>query len=100
VKATISSLLKEDGSTTQSDSESAKLLCRQFQEVFTREPDQPTLLNNNKPIPNIQFYAVTVMRKLKRLKPEKLSGPDGIRQKLLPTSWHEYSKNRIHKEFY
>jgi len=66
VKATISSPLKEDGSTTKSGSESAKLLCRQFQEVFTRELDKPTVLNNNKPIESIQFDAVTVMMKLKR----------------------------------
>jgi len=45
---------------------------------FTGEPDKPTLLNNNKPIRSIQFDAITVMKKLKRLKPEKSSGQDGI----------------------
>jgi len=83
VKATISSLLKEDGSPTKSDTESAELLCRQFQEVFTREPDKPTLPNNNRSILNIQFDGVTVMKKLKRLKPEKSPGPDGIHPMVL-----------------
>jgi len=36
VKATISSLLKEDSSTTESDSESAELLSKQFQK-FSQE---------------------------------------------------------------
>ena len=76
VKATVSCLLKEDGSTTKSDSESAELLYRQFQEVFTWEPDKPTLHNSIKPIPSIQFNAFAVMKKLKRLKPDKSSGPD------------------------
>jgi len=83
VKATISSLLKEDGSTTKSDSESAELLCRQFQEVFTREPDKPTLPNSSKSTPSIQFDTATVMMKLKKLKPEKSPGPDGIHPMVL-----------------
>ena len=83
VKTTLSSLLKDDGSTTKSDSESAELLCRQFQEVFTREPDKPALLNSNNPVRNIQFDADTVMKKLKKLKPEKSPGPDGIHPMVL-----------------
>ena len=72
MKATISSLRKEDGSVTKSDSESAELLCRQFQEVFTtRKPDKPTLPTDNNSTAGIQFDAVTVMKKLKGLKPEK-----------------------------
>jgi len=83
VKTSISSLLKDDGTTTKSDSESAELLCRQFQEVFTREPDKPAVLNNSNLMPSIQFDADTVMKKLKRLKPEKSFGPDEIHPMVL-----------------
>jgi len=48
VKATISSLLKENGSVTKSDIEAAELLCRQFQIAFVSEPGKPALLNSNK----------------------------------------------------
>ena len=83
VKATISSLLKDDGSTTKSDRESAELLCNHFQEVFTREPDQPALLNSNNSMPRIQFDADTVMKKLKSLKPKKSPGPDELHPMVL-----------------
>ena len=85
-KETISNLLNKDGKLTESDLEKAEVLNSFFASVFVNEDDKdiPTFNSNcNKSLNNICITEEDMLLRLKSIKINKSSGPDGIHPKIL-----------------
>ena len=94
VKNRVGQLWRPDGRMTQSDEETANVLCSYFQSVFTDEGcDQKTVKDRtdmtvvqdetDQKLSGIRFDYQQVRDRLLKLKMYKSPGPDGIHPKLL-----------------
>ena len=85
-KENISSLMKDDGSLTQDDSEKTEVLNKFFSSVFTEEDKSnvPDFMTNQTDfISSINVSRDDIINKLKSLKPDKSPGPDCIHPRVL-----------------
>ena len=85
-KENVSSLIKDDGSLTQDDSEKAEVLNNFFSSVFTEEDksDVPDFVTNQEDfISELNVSREEIIKKLKSLKPDKSPGPDGLHPRVL-----------------
>jgi len=84
IRASISKIVKLDGSLTKSDSEAAKELNRFFQSVFTQE--DPSSVPEFLPRVNSSLNEICITEEemycqLSGLNPNKTQGPDGLHPK-------------------
>ena len=85
-KENVSSLMKDDGSLTQDDSEKAEILNDFFSSVFTEEDksDVPDFITDQKDfISELNISREDIVKKLQSLKPDKSPGPDGLHPRVL-----------------
>ena len=84
VKIGVGRVKKGDGTLTEDDVDTAEELCRCFHGVFVREEGLGGAGGGGEPIgEEIVFTEEEVLKKLKKLKPEKSSGPDGMHPLIL-----------------
>jgi hypothetical protein len=80
-------LEQEDGTLTKDDTKKAQLLNNFFASVFTREntDGMPILTQRHTGVPlaHIEITPGIVEKKLKKLKPTKSAGPDGLHPRVL-----------------
>ena len=93
VKSGISRLENEEGNVTEDEKEAANVLNRFFQSVFTEEPDGdvPGLETNfiGDDMTDCLFSEEDVAEHLKKLKPDKSPGLDGIHPQVLSSCAEE-----------
>ena len=93
VKSGISRLENEEGNLTEDEKEAANVLNRFFQSVFTEEPDGDVLgLETNfigDDMTDCLFSEEDVAEHLKKLKPDKSPGLDGIHPQVLSSCAEE-----------
>ena len=88
-KSTIGPLKNEHGNTVADSAEMANILNKHFSSVFTREstneiPD-PTPMNINVKLSNVEFNSTVIKQKIDKLKNGSAPGTDGIGVFLLKT---------------
>ena len=96
-------MIKNDVAMTEDDKETAEVLCRGFQESFTKEEmiiDESHKETREDMGEDLKFDEEAVLKKLLKLKPDKSPGPDGIHPMLLRSCAYMLAKPlaRIYNE--
>ena len=82
-KEQVSRVKREDGNLTTSDKETAEEINKAFNTVFVRESQMvatpiPEQVYQGPELTDINFSVDQVLKHLKKLKPNKACGPDGV----------------------
>ena len=97
VKTGIKDLKKEDGSFAHSDDEKAEMLNSFFASVFTDEdvsfiPTPDKMYHGEDSLSNIKIEVDDVKKEIKKLKPAKSPGPDGLHPRVLKETCDEIAE--------
>jgi hypothetical protein len=101
VKQVVTQLVKEDGTSTETDEESAGVLSDFFKSVFTEEGDGPlpefaNRVQEDEGLQEVEFTEESILKKLLGLKVNKACGPDEIHPRLLRECAPELCKPLYH----
>ena len=96
VRATVGPLETEDGSLTESDTETAEVLQKFFLGVFVNEedkvPELPLQVRPTQQLSNFEIHPQEVHKELLNLDTSKAAGPDGLKPIVLKTCAAELAK--------
>jgi hypothetical protein len=95
-KSTVSDLKLPEGGTTSTGNEKVETLATFFESVYTVENTENLPIfeskNPSKPLNEINVTGEMVLNKLKKLNPNKSSGPDGIHTRVLKEASNELAQ--------